>query len=116
MLGAANPLAELDPGLALLGPIKERFDSCEDTFEPVAGGLEDRCFISKSYDDSSHFKSAAEDVLNMYERITGTPLALRLARDVRLRGRPGPLQGQIRGATLRVSAVPWALRGPFGLV
>ena len=75
-LGAANPLAELDPGLALLGPIKERFDSCEDTFEPVAGGLEDRCFISKSYDDSSHFKSAAEDVLNMYERITGTPLDL----------------------------------------
>ena len=64
--------------LALLGPVKERFDSCEDTFEPIQGGLEDRCFISKSYDDSSHFKSAAEDVLDMYQRITGAPLDLNI--------------------------------------
>jgi RAB protein geranylgeranyltransferase component A len=55
-LSGADPLSELQPGIALLGDIKERFDSCVDTFEPVAGGLEDRCFISKSYDDSSHFK------------------------------------------------------------
>jgi len=47
-----------------------------DSFEPIGGGLEDRCFISKTYDESSHFKSAAEDVLDLYERITGTPLDL----------------------------------------
>jgi Rab GDP dissociation inhibitor len=73
---AADPFAELGPGLALLGTIKERFDSVAPTFEPVDGGLTDRCFISKSYDDSSHFKSAAEDVLDLYERVTGTKLDL----------------------------------------
>mmetsp|Transcript_28564 Transcript_28564/g.48279 ORF Transcript_28564/g.48279 Transcript_28564/m.48279 type:complete len:200 (+) Transcript_28564:1-600(+) len=72
----ADPFSELGPGLALLGDVKERFDSVADTFAPVGSGLEDRCFISKSYDDSSHFKSAAEDVLDMYERVTGTPLDL----------------------------------------
>ena len=75
-LQAANPLEELEAGIALLGGYKERFDSCEDTYEPVDSGMSDRCFISKSYDDSSHFKSAAEDVLDMYARITGTPLDL----------------------------------------
>jgi Rab GDP dissociation inhibitor len=73
---AADPYAELAHGIALLGQIQERFDSVADTFEPVGSGLEDRCFISKSYDDSSHFKTAAEDVLDLYERVTGTPLDL----------------------------------------
>jgi len=72
--GAADPFLELAPGLALLGTVKERFDSVHATYAPLASGLEDRCFISKSYDDSSHFKSAAEDVLDLYERVTGTPL------------------------------------------
>lgn len=76
--GAADPLAELAPGIALLGAIKERFDSVSPTFEPVDSGLVDRCFISKSYDDSSHFKSAAEDVLDMYERVTGTALDMNI--------------------------------------
>jgi Rab GDP dissociation inhibitor len=65
--GDGDPLAELLPGIALLGAIKERFDSVVPTFEPIDSGLVDRCFISKSYDDSSHFKSAAEDVLSLYE-------------------------------------------------
>ena len=73
---AADPMAEIGPGLALLGTIKERFDTVSDTFAPVGSGEEDRCFISKSYDESSHFQSAAEDVLNLYERVTGGPLDL----------------------------------------
>jgi Rab GDP dissociation inhibitor len=73
-LNSADPISELNPGIALLGTIKERFDTVQDSYEPVDSGLSDRCFISKTYDDSSHFKSAAEDVLDMYERVTGTPL------------------------------------------
>ena len=43
-----DPVRELVPGLRLLGPIIERFDSVSDTFEPVEDGTMDRCFISKA--------------------------------------------------------------------
>jgi Rab GDP dissociation inhibitor len=34
----ANPEAELAPGLALLGPIEEKFIEVQDVYEPVADG------------------------------------------------------------------------------
>jgi len=80
--GGADPLAEVEPGIALLGPIIERFDSVSETYEPVDDGLTDRCFISKSYDDSSHFKTAAEDVLDMYQRITGSELDMNISANI----------------------------------
>lgn len=69
-----NPLDEVEEGIRLCGPILERFDIISDCFEPVADGSEDRCFISKSYDDTSHFKTAAQDVLDLYARVTGEQL------------------------------------------
>jgi len=80
--GGADPIAELNPGIQLLGPIVERFDSVVDSFEPVDDGLTDRCFISKSYDDSSHFKTAAEDVLDMYQRVTGKELDMNISANM----------------------------------
>ena len=46
----------------------QRFDSVTDCFEPLEDGLTNRCFISKSYDETSHFRTAADDVLDMYYR------------------------------------------------
>lgn len=82
---SGDPLAELQPGIDLIGDYLERFDSVDDTFEPVEDGTADHCFISKSYDDSSHFKSAAEDVLDMYRRITGKELDMTIPANI-----PGP--------------------------
>ena len=48
-----------------------RFDSVSDLVEPVSDGIANHCFISKSYDATSHFETAANDVLSLYERITG---------------------------------------------
>ena len=48
-----------------------RFDSVSDLLEPVSDGLKNHCFISKSYDATSHFETAANDVLSIYVRITG---------------------------------------------
>jgi RAB protein geranylgeranyltransferase component A len=39
--------------------------------EPVTDGVDNHCFISKSYDATSHFETAANDVLSLYKRITG---------------------------------------------
>lgn len=66
-----NPKAELEHAHALLGPVMYRFMDVSDLKAPVADGTADRCFISTSYDATSHFESSSKDVLNMYERITG---------------------------------------------
>jgi len=80
--GHDNPLAEVEPGIALLGDIVQRFDSVADLLEPVEDGLADKCFISKSYDDTSHFKSAADDVLDLYKRVTGNELDMSISADI----------------------------------
>jgi len=72
----ANPEAELAPGLALLGPIDDKFIEVQDVYEPISDGRSDKCFISKGYDATSHFETTVEDVLEMYKRITGKDLDL----------------------------------------
>lgn len=55
----------------MLGHIEEKFIEVVDTYEPVGDGSVDKCYISKSYDATSHFESTMDDVLDMYFRITG---------------------------------------------
>lgn len=72
----SNPRAELEPALKLLGPIDEMFVNVTDTYEPLADGTKDKCFISTSYDATSHFETTVLDVLDIWKRITGSPLDL----------------------------------------
>jgi len=76
-----NPIREIDVAVNLIGNYLERFDAISDLYEPVDDGLTDRCFISKSYDATSHFETAADDVLSLYERITGTKLDMTINAD-----------------------------------
>jgi Rab GDP dissociation inhibitor len=78
----SNPVQELAAGFNLLGKILERFDAVSDLLEPVTDGLVDKCFISKSYDATSHFETAANDVLSLYQRITGTELDMNISADM----------------------------------
>jgi len=71
-----NPEKELEFGLALLGPIEEKFISVSDLYEPNSDGTKDKCFISKSYDSTSHFETTSSDVLDIYKRITGKEVDL----------------------------------------
>ena len=59
-----------------------RFDAVSDLLEPVSDGRTDKCFISKSYDATSHFETAANDVLSLYHRITGTELDMNISADM----------------------------------
>ena len=70
----SDPIAELDAGLRVLGRIEERFDSVSDLYESTSDGSSDKCFISKSYDAASHFEETAQDVKDLYARITGKEL------------------------------------------
>jgi Rab GDP dissociation inhibitor len=71
-----NPEAELAAGLALLGPTDEKFTEVTDVYAPISDGTEDKAFISRSADATSHFETLMTDVLSVYQRITGKPLDL----------------------------------------
>ncbi|CAL1370426.1 unnamed protein product [Linum trigynum] len=73
-----NPEAELKPGVDLLGPLDEIFYDSYDRYVPTntADHEEDNCFISTSYDATSHFETTVDDVIEMYNKITGKDLDL----------------------------------------
>ncbi|KAG6432996.1 hypothetical protein SASPL_104598 [Salvia splendens] len=66
-----DPEAELKPGVDLLGPVDEIFYETYDRYKPTNDCDSDHCYISMSYDPSTHFESTVEDVLAMYTKITG---------------------------------------------
>jgi Rab GDP dissociation inhibitor len=66
-----NPEAEIQPGVQLLGPIKQKFIQISDLFEPSDDGKEKQLFVSKSYDATSHFETTCQDVLDIFKRGTG---------------------------------------------
>lgn len=65
-----NPEVEIRPGLALLGPIKQKFVTVSDYYEPVDDGKVSQIFISSSYDATTHFETTCLDVLNIFKRGT----------------------------------------------
>jgi len=66
-----NPEAEIQPGLNLLGPVKQKFIEVSDVYQPVDSGTDTQLFISKSYDATSHFETTCLDVLDIFKRGTG---------------------------------------------
>jgi len=71
-----DPHSELKPGLDLLEPILDKTFMVSDTYEPVDDGSKSQCFISSSYDATSHFETTCTDVMDLYKRITGKDLDL----------------------------------------
>ncbi|KAA8536406.1 hypothetical protein F0562_028884 [Nyssa sinensis] len=71
-----KPEVELKPGIDLLGPVDEIFYETYDRFVPTNNHEVDNCFISTSYDATTHFESTVKDVIAMYNKITGKDLDL----------------------------------------
>lgn len=67
----SEPLKEIEPGIQLLGKIEERFDSVDDGLLEKTDRTADNCYISASYDGTSHFQSVAQDVQRIYKGVTG---------------------------------------------
>jgi len=76
-----DPIKEISSALSLCEPILERFDECVDRKAPIGAGADDSCFISKSYDATSHFETVANDVLDMHVRVFGTELDMTINAD-----------------------------------
>ncbi|KAK4252748.1 hypothetical protein QN277_014298 [Acacia crassicarpa] len=71
-----QPEVELKPGIDLLGPVDEIFYDTYDIYEPENDCEADSCFISTSYDPTTHFESTVKDVLALYRKITGKDVDL----------------------------------------
>jgi hypothetical protein len=48
-----------------------------DLYVPIDDGTKDHCYISKSYDATSHFETTTDDVKDIYLRIMGKPLIIK---------------------------------------
>ncbi len=73
-----KPELEIRPAFDLLGPVLEYFLDVQTLYAPVSDGKADNLFITCSYDPQSHFELASEEVLDLYERITGEKLDLNI--------------------------------------
>jgi len=72
------PQKEIEPALALLGPVKEMFTQISDLHEPTNDWAAENLHITKSYDATSHFETSDEEVLAIYERIVGEKFDLNI--------------------------------------
>ena len=63
----------------MLGSLEEKFVEVTDIMEPLSSGQQDKAFISKGYDATSHFETEMDDVLQLYTRITGKQLDLNVS-------------------------------------
>ncbi|OBZ83599.1 putative secretory pathway GDP dissociation inhibitor 1 [Choanephora cucurbitarum] len=77
----SNPAEEVNEGLKLLGPIQDKFISESPLEVPIEDGKQDKVFISRSYDATSHFETVCEDVHDIWRRITGESLVLKKRED-----------------------------------
>lgn len=73
-----NAEAEIQPAIALLGEVLEMFVSTSPLYDPVGEGSDTNLWVTSSYDATSHFESASEDVLQIYEKIVGEKLDLNI--------------------------------------
>ncbi|KAJ1296623.1 hypothetical protein BS78_01G316000 [Paspalum vaginatum] len=71
-----KPEIELKPGIDLLGPVEETFFDIYDRYEASNNPEEDSCFVTNSYDATTHFETTVKDVLSLYNKITGKELDL----------------------------------------
>uniref|UniRef100_A0A7R9WAK8 Rab GDP dissociation inhibitor n=1 Tax=Pseudictyota dubia TaxID=2749911 RepID=A0A7R9WAK8_9STRA len=77
----SQPEDDIAPGIALLGHVMQKFTSVATTYEPVADGSSDKCFISSSFDGTSHFENDCDDMLSLYKRVTGKELDMTINAD-----------------------------------
>lgn len=72
-----HPEKEIEPGLQLLEPIKQKFVSISDYFVPTDDGTTSQLFVSESYDATTHFETTCLDVLDIFKRATGDEFDLK---------------------------------------
>merc|ERR1712151_522978 len=77
----ADPEKELEPAYKLLGKILDKFVDVTEIRVPVDDGAKDGVHVTGTYDPSSHFEDASNEVLRMWKTLTGEDLDLTVVPD-----------------------------------
>ena len=78
-----NPISQIKPAMDLIGSVLETFDKFRDIYSPVDIPFIGNIYITSSYDQQSHFENDIDDVINIYEQITGRKLDLNLGKETK---------------------------------
>lgn len=73
-----TPEQEIQPAVGLLGDVLEMFVSVSNVYEPLTDGSDSNLWITNSYDATSHFETASDEILRIYEKIVGEKLDLNI--------------------------------------
>ncbi len=76
-----NPSEEIKPAMEVVGPVLEQFDSLSDLYEPIDTSFKGNVFITSSFDPQSHFENDTDNLLDIYEKITGAKLDLTIEEE-----------------------------------
>jgi len=64
--------------MKLLGKVLDVFITVSDIHEPCNDPAAENLFVTSSYDATSHFESASQQILDMYESIVGEKLVFNI--------------------------------------
>ena len=81
MVETDKPEEEIKPALELLGDVLEKFITVSDVYEPIEKSFKDNVFITNSFDPLSHFEYDTDNVIELYEKLTGTKLDLEMEEE-----------------------------------
>jgi len=76
-----DPKKELEPAFKLLGKIDQQFYWVSDNYVPANDPAKDNCYITASYDATTHFEAATQEVIDLYARLMGRTLDLTIKAD-----------------------------------
>ena len=73
-----DPQSELKPAMDLIGPTLDVFIQISELHEPKNNSKAEGLFVTSSYDATSHFETAGQQILDMYEEIAGEKLVFNI--------------------------------------
>ena len=76
-----KPIEEISLAMDVVGPVLETFDKVSDLYEPIDTTFKGNVYITSSFDSQSHFENDTDNVIEIYEKITGAKLDLTLEDD-----------------------------------
>jgi Rab GDP dissociation inhibitor len=72
----SDPASEIKIAMDIIGPTLETFDKVSDIYVPVDSTFKGNIYITSSFDPQSHFENDTDNVIEIYEKITGAKLDL----------------------------------------
>ena len=76
-----KPETEIEVAMDIVGPILEKFDKVSEIYQPIDTTFKGNVFITSSFDPQSHFENDTDNVIDIYEKITGAKLDLTIEEE-----------------------------------